>query len=151
MPLIRIILAIILSTPLFASAQDKKIKPYKPPQLFSSLGSYSGKKTAAAADAKKVILLPLMIRDSAGNAYTISSYQFLYRQRAKYEDEVTGEIKQSSTTSAQLFKATPLPSIWTNRISEDLKSGEELYFTDIIVKDAKGRTMYAPDLSITIQ
>jgi hypothetical protein len=148
---LQIIFLILLTTPLFTFAQDKKIKPYKPPQLFSSLGSYSGKKTADAADAKKVILLPLTILDTAGNSYTISSYQFLYRYRTQYEDEVTGEVKKSFATSAQLFKTTPLPAAWTNRISEDLKSGEELYFTDIIVKDAKGRIMYAPDLSITIK
>jgi hypothetical protein len=151
MRLLSIIGILLLTAPLFTFAQDKKIKPYKPPQLFSSLGSYTGKKTADVEDAKKVILLPLIIHDSAGNMYTISSYQFLYRYRTKYEDEVTGEVKQSFATSAQLFKATPLPSVWTNHISEDLKSGEELYFFDIIVKDAKGRAMYAPDLSITIK
>ena len=136
---------------MFTQAQAKKVKPYKPPQLFSSIGSFSGIKTADTEDGIKALSMPLIIRDSVGLSYTISSYQFLYRQKSKIEDEVTGDVKPTSTITSQLFKATPLPSLWIERIGEQLKSGEELYFFDIIVKDSKGQAMYAPDLRITIK
>ena len=38
-----------------------------------------------------------------------------------------------------------------NKIKEQLKSGEELYFFDVIAKDTLGRVMYASSLKILIQ
>lgn len=141
----------ITAAPLFIRAQAKKQKPYKPPVLVSSVSSFSGKKLATTTEAKNALTMPLVIKDSAGKIYAISSYQFLYRRRAQAEDEVTGEVRPVFSVTSQLFKTSPLPALWINRVSEDLKSGEELYFFDIIAKDDMGRVMYAPDISITVK
>lgn len=142
---------LLMLIPALAWSQEKYAKPYKPPVLKSSISSFSGKQKATIVEAKNALTLPLIVKDAAGNLYKISSYQFLYKQRTQTEDEVTGEIKPATSMVSQRFKESPLPKLWLDRISEDLKPGEELYFFDIIVKDDKGRVMYAPEISITIK
>jgi hypothetical protein len=51
---------------------------------------------------------------------------------------------------AGTFKFTPMPPIWVNSVKEQVRPGEELYFFDIIAKDAQGRVMYAPDFKIKV-
>jgi hypothetical protein len=36
-------------------------------------------------------------------------------------------------------------------ITEQLKPGEEIFFFDVVVKDAQGRLMFAPNLKLVIQ
>ena len=49
------------------------------------------------------------------------------------------------------FNETPLPKLWRNILTEQMKPGEELYFFDIVAKDAQGRLMFAPDLRLKIK
>jgi hypothetical protein len=44
-----------------------------------------------------------------------------------------------------------MPAIWVTQIKEQVNKGEELYFFDVIAKDAQGRVMYAPNLKIITQ
>jgi hypothetical protein len=41
--------------------------------------------------------------------------------------------------------------MWLNMVRESLRPGEEIIFFDIIVKDAQGRVMYAPNLKLNIK
>ncbi|MBL0144464.1 MAG: hypothetical protein IPP48_00505 [Chitinophagaceae bacterium] len=87
--------------------------------------------------------------------YAISSYQFLYRKTGVTEEEnedgPTGKAKPTTTISASLFRATPLPQVWITNIADQLKPGDELFFFDVIVKDEQGRLMFAPTLKLKIK
>lgn len=139
-----------------SSAQRRATKPvvakYKPPKLFTSIGEYKDTMTVPAKDAATVIGLPLRITDAKNNIYTVSSYNFVYRQVVVTEDESYGG-KPSLTTAikSSLFKATPLPAIWLNAVRESPHPGEEYIFFDVIAKDAQGRVMYAPNLKLILK
>ncbi len=117
----------------------------------STIGGYKNGDFLAPQLADSIIGMPLKIIDEKNNAYTISSYQFLYRKIVTSEDEATGKTFKTSSVKASLFKTTPLTNIWLNAVREQLKPGEELHFFDIIVKDAKSNAMYAPDIKLTIK
>jgi hypothetical protein len=41
--------------------------------------------------------------------------------------------------------------MWLSMVRENLRPGEEIIFFDIIVKDAQGRFMYAPNLKLMVK
>jgi hypothetical protein len=83
--------------------------------------------------------------------YSISSYQFLYRKRGVTENEETGKVTPITSMVSQRFTKTPLPKTWIEVIKQDVKPGEELFFFDVIAKDALGRVMYAPNFKVLIR
>lgn len=143
----------ILTTAIAQKPKQNPAKPattqkFKPPKLISSLGTRSDSATISVGEALQIILLPLVITDDKKNPYTISSYQLMYKRRAVTEDEKTGKVTPTTSSVANLFRQTPLPELWKKNITEQLKPGEELFFFDIIAKDAQGMLMFAPDLKI---
>lgn len=146
---------------LAATAQKPKPAPAKPaaqkfipPKLTSNFGNRTD--TAGALfmeEAVQLIGLPLKITDDKKTVYSIVSYQAMYRRRAVTEEEVNGEVKIKPVMSnvSDIFKTTPLPPIWVSTIKEQLRSGEEILFFDIVVKDAQGRLIFAPDIKIKIK
>lgn len=129
----------------------KTIAKYKPPKLITLLNAYKDSAVIDAGEASQVISLPLRVVDDKENVYTISSYQFLYKKNMVTEDEETGKISQTTTIFADRFKTTPLPESWLDKVRENPRAKELLYYFDIIVKDAQGRVMYAPELKLTLQ
>ncbi|MBC7936192.1 MAG: hypothetical protein H7Y86_12655, partial [Rhizobacter sp.] len=93
----------------------------------------------------------IYIVDNKKVGYSISSYQFAYRKLGVTEDEQTGKISPTFTLQATLFKATPIAANWIQQIKEQVKAGDELWFFDVIAKDAQGRVMYAPDVKFKVK
>lgn len=131
--------------------QPTPAKIFKAPKLHSYLGIYKDSVSISADLAENNIAAPLKIYDDNKVEYQISSYQFLYKKITVTENEENGKISASSSIASARFVVTPLPDLWVNQIREQVKSGEELYFFDIIAKDAHGRVMYASDLKIKVQ
>ena len=126
-------------------------KGFKPPKLTTLLGIRTDTATVFIEEARQLIRLPLKITDDKKNIYSISSYQFMYNRKAVTEDEETGKASPTKSMVNDLFRSTPLPDRWKNVITEQLKIGEELYFYDIIVKDATGHLMFAPTVKIIVK
>ena len=152
------ILAIGLFTMAFsASAQTTKpnqkpvTQKFKPPKLYTYWGIRIDSAEITVDEVLQLVRIPLRITDDKKGVYTISSYQFLYKKRGVTENEQTGETSPTTTISSDLFRSTPLPKIWADNISAMLKKGEELTFFDVIVKDAAGRLMFAPNLHIKVK
>lgn len=125
---------------------------FKPPKLYISIGAK--KDTLITASIDETIALinqALSVTDDKKAVYTISSYQCLYKRKAVTEDEETGKVSPTTSIVVQRFTTTPLSEIWRTTISQQLKSGEEITFFDIVVKDAQGRLMFAPTLKITVK
>ena len=136
----------------------KTVKPnqhtsqkFKPPKLYTTLGIRSDTVAVVVEEAIQLIRIPLKITDDKKNLYTISSYQFLYKRRTVSEDEKTGKAVPASSIVSDLFRSTPLPDLWKNLLTEQIKPGEELFFFDIIVTDASGRFMFAPNLKLLVK
>lgn len=132
-------------------AQTKPaIVKFKPPKLFTQMGGFRDSITLTVIEAENIIDKPLKIFDDQKGVYSISSYQFIYRRKVVTEDEITGKAIPTSSMVAGTFKVSPLPAIWINSVKEQVRPGEELYFFDIIAKDAQGRVMYAPDFKVKV-
>lgn len=137
----------------------KKIKPvvvtqiakFKPPVVKTFLGRNEKEASVTVEEANQLVNLPLRIVDDKNNVYTISSYQFLYRKKSVVEDEETGKRQTVFSTTAGIFKSTPLPKVWKENISGGLQKGEELFFFDIIVNDKLNRKFFAPDIKIIVK
>lgn len=142
-----------------ALAQTKPAKPvatavqkFKPPKLYTSLGSK--KDTIITLSIDETIALisqQLAVTDDKKGLYTLSSYQCLYKRKGVTEDEESGKVSPITSIVVQRFSTTPLSEIWRKTISEQLKAGEEISFFDIVVKDAQNRLMFAPGLKIVVK
>lgn len=130
-----------------ASAQQK----IKPPKLYTFIGTVKDSVTRSVAETQAMLDKPLRITDDKQGVYSVSSYQFLYRKNIAIEDDESGKVTRGTALQSQRFRESPLPAIWVKNIREELQPGELLYFFDIIVKDDKGRVMYAPDLKIIVK
>ena len=142
-------LSVMISTCVVAQKTVKRTA-YKPPTLMTLLSTYRDSAFVTAAEAEYIIGMPLRIVDDKKNVYTISSYQFLYRKNVVTEDE-EGKVSPATSIISDRFKTTPLPEKWINKVREEIKAGEMMYFFDIIVKDAQGRVMYAPDIKLLVK
>ena len=142
---------VVAQRPKAGTAKDAATQKFKPPRLKSVLGNHADTSSVSVDEAIHLIGLPLTITDDRKTAYTISSYQCLYKRKGVTEDEVSGKVTPVSSIVAQVFKTTPLSDIWIKTISEQLKAGEEITFFDIVVKDTQGRLMFAPNIKLTVQ
>ena len=129
----------------------KSFVKFKVPKLTTMLGTFKDTSYILPEMADSIIGLPLKITDAKNVAYLISSYQFLYKKIVTTEDENTGKTSKISSIKSSLFKTASLPTIWLNAVRENLKTGEELYFFAVVVKDPQGRIMYAPDLKLILK
>jgi hypothetical protein len=124
---------------------------FKVPKLICSLGGYKDSSFVSPQIAEAIIGAKINVVDTKTVAYTVSSYQFLYRKIVVSEDEATGKAYNTTSVKSSFFKESPLPTIWLSMVREKLRPGEEIIFFDIIVKDAQGRVMYAPNLKLLVK
>ena len=154
--LFAVVLSITLTTVIAQKPKPTAVKPTKfqkftPPKLTSMLGIRTDTATVYREEAVQLVKLPLKVTDDKKNVYTISSYQLMYKRRAVTEDEQTGKVSPVISNVSDLFRETPLPALWIKILTEQMRAGEELYFFDIVAKDAQGRLMFAPELKIKIK
>ncbi|MFT3980106.1 MAG: hypothetical protein QM687_06515 [Ferruginibacter sp.] len=145
-----LLLVVVTVIGLQVSAQTKPIAKFKPPKLYTQLGSYRDTVKITVAEAEQLIAQPLKIFDDKKTVYQVSSYMFVYREIGVTEDEQTGKVTPTSTIKANLFKQSPLPQNWSAQIQEMVKPGDEIEFIDVIAKDAKGIVMFSGNLKLII-
>lgn len=133
------------------NAQIKPAAKFKPPKLTTMLGEFKDSNSITKETAAQLISLPLKIYDAGKKSYAIANYQLSYKKMGVREDEVTGKLIPTYTLSYQLFTETPVTPIWIKTIQEQIKSGDELYFFEVVAKDAQGRVMYSSNLKFTIK
>lgn len=141
---------LFVAVSLSAAAQTKPAVKFKPPPLTTILGGYKDSVTISVAEAERILGEKIYIVDNKKAVYGVSSYQVAYRKIGVTEDEQTGKVTPTYTLVANLFKTTPLPANWIQQIREQVKPGDELFFFDVIAKDAQGRVMYAPNVKFVV-
>lgn len=146
-------LALLLFTTAQAQVktQKKETAKAKMPVLITTLGAYKDSMILPADEIKKIIGDSVKVYDINGNQFKVTYYQFVYKRKEFNEDEKTGKAIPVNTMVADYFTSTPLPKIWTNTIKDELKSGEEVYFFDIIAKSKSGDVYYAPNLKLIVR
>ena len=122
----------------------KKIKP----KLTTRLGNYTDSATIGVDELTALILNPLQIADDKKNAYAITTYGLMYTRQGVTENEDLDKTSPATSSISSRFTTTPFPEIWMNNIRSQLKPGEELYFYDVVVKDAQGKLWFAPNLKL---
>ena len=127
------------------------VQKFKPPKVKTSWGGYTDSTIITVDQALNLLRLPLAITGEDKVNYGVAVYHFLYRKKGVTEDEETGKVTPTTTISSEIFKATPLPEGWITYISQQLRSGEELYFFDVVAKDTQGHIFFAPTLKIKIK
>jgi hypothetical protein len=155
----KILLAVIFSlalSPVWAqqgkpASTKATAQKFKPPKLFTTLGTRTDSVTVGREQAIAILVQPLVVMDEKKSVYSISSYQCLYKRQGVTEDEQTGKVTPASSSVTELFRTTPLPDLWTKTLTEQLRPGEELFFYDVIVQDAAGRLMFVPTFRIKVK
>jgi hypothetical protein len=142
---------VLAQKPKPAAAQPKAFQKFTPPKLTSMLGIRTDTATVFVEEMVQLVKLPLKVTDDKKNVYSISSYHVIYKRRAVTEDEESGKVTPITSSVSELFRETPLPALWIKILTEQMRPGEELYFYDIVAKDAQGRLMFAPELKIKIK
>lgn len=143
------LLIVIVSQAAFAQNPAKPAAKYKPPVVKTYLGNDTGIGTIiSVAEGKQIIALPLKIIDAKNNSYPVTSYQFSYKRIGIVENDSTGETTPESDMVAARFRDTPLSNVWITTIQDELHSGEELYFFDIVAKDKDGKIFLPPNLNL---
>lgn len=132
-------------------AKPAGFQKFSPPKLISILGIRSDSAVVFREEALQLINLPLKVTDDKKGIYTISSYQVMYKRKGVTEDEKTGKVSPITSTTTDIFRTPTLSPIWIKILTEQIRAGEELYFFDIVAKDAQGRLMFAPELKIKVK
>jgi len=150
--IIAFLLCVAVMNITLAQNPSKPVAKFKPPVVKTYLGKVTGNGTIIPVEqGKELIGLPLTVVDAKNNSYNVTHYQFSYKRVGITEDETTGKTTAESDMVAKRFTTTPLDSIWIKTIQDELHSGEELYFFDIIAKDKDDRLFFAPELRLIIQ
>ena len=128
----------------FVMAQQKSAVPKR----MTFLGGHRND-TVNVRTAKLLLSMPLQITDAQKGTYSIESYRFGYRRKGFAIED--GKAKPNTTLQSALFSQSPLPDIWIRNVGENLRSGDELLFFDILVRDKNGQRYLAPDIKISVQ
>ena len=127
------------------------VQKFKPPKTRTSWGNYSDSATLSVNEALNLLSLPLLITGEDKTNYGISVYHLVYKKKGVTEDEETGKVTPTFTIASDFFKTTPLPDAWITSITQQLRSGEELFFFDVVARDSNGHLFFAPTLKIKIK
>ncbi|MBK7883245.1 MAG: hypothetical protein IPJ81_05215 [Chitinophagaceae bacterium] len=106
----RVLLCFFISSiALYATAQTPKkskipVQKFKPPKVKTFWGRQSDSATISKEEALQMLAAPIRVADDKNVAYTITSYQFLYRRKAVTENEQTGELTPTQSIVANLLK-----------------------------------------------
>lgn len=122
------------------SAQDKpseSVKRTLVPVFRSSLGNVLSN-TIPASLMRQLLDSALIARDSMGEKHPVVSFEFGYRTTASYHNDTTGRIEQANSYLSFHFASNRLDSLWRNRIAQQIKPGDELYFERIIAEGPQG-------------
>ncbi len=123
------------------------------PKLIIAFAAYKNGSKISVANFKNLLKTSptLVLKDEKGINYTVTSFEFTWRQKSIDDDVQTGKPKINYTTVGQKFKGNKLDEDWIKEITELLNAGDQLNFNTILYFDAKkNKTFLAPGLKIEI-
>jgi hypothetical protein len=146
-----IYLLVMVTVAAKAQQPQKPTPTLTPPQLQSFWGTTKGGSLPLEFVLNVVDSGFVWVIDDKKVKYNINRFIVIYRSRDRFEDEQTGEIKSRFNNNSLIVKNTGIiEEKWRKMMYENIKVGDELWITDIIVRDKKGEYIKAPDVKITI-
>lgn len=146
-----IYLLVIITVAARAQQPQKPTPTLTPPQLQSFWGTTKGGSLPLEFVLNVVDSGFVWVIDDKKVKYNINRFIVIYRSKDRFEDEQTGEIKSRFNNNSLIVKNTGIiEEKWRKMMYENIKVGDELWITDIIVRDKKGEYIKAPDVKITI-
>lgn len=153
--MIRNSFTILFMTMAFVANAQQPQKPtptLKPPVLQSFWGTTKGGELPLELVLTVVDSGFVWVIDDKKVKYNINRFLLVYRSKDRFEDEQTGEIKSRFNNNSLTVKNTGIiEEKWRKMMYENIKAGDELWVTDIIVRDKRGEYIKAPDVKITIK
>jgi hypothetical protein len=132
-------------------AQVKPAPVLKQPDLTSFWGFTKGGELPLEM-VLNLIDSTVWVMDDKKVKYSINRYILLYRSKDRFEDEETGLIKSRfNSTSYAVKNSGFLEERWRKSLYEIIKKEDELWITDVIVRDKRGEYYKAPDIKITVR
>ena len=101
--------------------------------------------------ARAVLDSPLLVTDDQGGVYTVTRFQFSYRQIARYEDSTGKVITSTRFFSKEFYDSPVVDTLWRDNISAEVQPGEAYIIDHVVVKNAKGVKALAPGLELDVQ
>ncbi len=153
-PGMKILIASVLSLTMITAVAQKNAGTKNTPAqktkiiLKTSLGNYTDSLNLPVDEVTQLIGVPFKVTDDKKNVYALVTYQFIYKRQAVTESDDMEKVSPTTSMASARFSVTPLPEIWLNNIRQGLKPAEELFYFDIVVKDAQGKLYFAPNLKI---
>lgn len=146
-----IYLLVMVTVAAKAQQPQKPTPTLTPPQLQSFWGTTKGGSLPLEFVLNVVDSGFVWVIDDKKVKYNINRFIVIYRSKDRFEDEQTGEIKSRFNNNSLIVKNTGIiEEKWRKMMYENIKAGDELWITDIIVRDKKGEYIKAPDVRITI-
>lgn len=116
-------------------------------------GNFSGQELKVA-QGKELLDSTLSVRilppKKAAKTLKVSSFIFYYRQKEEFFNDETEKKETFYYTVEHKCTGNILPDLWRNIIRQRLKSGETIWFEQIIFTDEQGRSQLAPNWEIKI-
>ncbi|XVJ65470.1 MAG: hypothetical protein HEQ40_04640 [Lacibacter sp.] len=145
-----VLILLMLTVGTFGATAQQKPPTLTPPEL-QTFWSNSKGGTIPLELVLNMIDSTIWVIDGSKMKLSISRFMLVYRSRDRFEDEQTGEIKtRYNNTSVNIKNAGVPEEKWRKMLYENLKAGDEIWFTDIIVKDKRGNFFKAPDLKVVV-
>ncbi|HMO32404.1 MAG TPA: hypothetical protein PKE07_05355 [Lacibacter sp.] len=149
--IICLLMLVLLAGSMPVQAQQKPAPKLTPPVLQSFWGYTKGGELPLEMVLQLVDSSVWVISDKK-ERMRISRFILLYRSKDRYEDEETGAIRSRfNSSSVQVNNTALLPERWRKTLYENIKKEDELYISDIIVRDRNNEYLKAPDIRIIIR
>jgi len=146
-----IYLLVMVTVAAKAQQPEKPTPTLTPPQLQSFWGTTKGGSLPLEFVLNVVDSGFVWVIDDKKVKYNINRFIVIYRSKDRFEDEQTGEIKSRFNNNSLIVKNTGIiEEKWRKMMYENIKVGDELWITDIIVRDKKGEYIKAPDVKIVV-
>jgi hypothetical protein len=146
---------LLFFTALVHNTQAQTQKPavtLKAPVLQSFWGSTKGGELPLEVVLNIVDSGYVWVIDDKKLKYPLSRFMLVYRSKDRFEDEQSGEIKARFNNNSTVVKNSGIvEEKWRRLMYENIKVGDELLITDIIVRDKRGEFFKAPDVKIIIK
>ena len=135
-----------------AVAQQKTTKPSTSmPVLKTRWGNTLGG-PVSVTQLKQIVDSPLVVFDSKGKRYAVTALTVRYWFNVSYKDEESGLQKtMREFRTVDLDGTDRLNELWRESIRDNVKAGDELVITRILVTIPGNKRILAPDLKATIR
>lgn len=138
-----------------AQAQTQKSKPSTPaentlPKVAVSIAGYKGGNITGDM-LSGIIDSSLTVKDAKGITYEVVRFRVLYKFKSTYDDPETGQKKTFNDMRTNDFvNTTRISDLWRQSIKDNVKTGDEMIFDNVIVKLKNGTKLMAPPLTFKV-